>query len=191
MPRPSRKQQSNTIIAKVPSYKLSRQAARRRYDSQPWECYESPVSFASLKTPSQTAWLYVGNRQAPKKFRKFKASYVLSTVEPDGGFELSNDTVDHFEDNDDMDNAKQCILSGARKVDAAIREGKRVLVHCAAGMNRSASICVAYLITYCGWTPGKAIAHVRHRVEVCREVLDVISNSHFECILKCLKPGDA
>ena len=53
--------------------------------------------------------------------------------------------------------AKRCLymhkLRSAQLVDAAIRKKRRVLVHCSAGQNRSASICAAYLILYRGWAP--------------------------------------
>jgi len=182
----------------VPSHKLSRQAAQIRWESQPWEAWESPVAYASLKTPSQPAPLYVGNRKAPKLFRlAVKSPYVLSTVEPsqtDGGSALSDVDV-FFEDEqggeteEDKVVAKRCILRGAQLVDAAIRKKRRVLVHCYAGQNRSASICAAYLILYKGWPPGKAIAHLRHRVEVAREVLEVVQNPCFAQILKRMTPG--
>jgi len=182
----------------VPSHKLGRTAARLRYESQPWEAWASPVPFAGLKTQSQPAPLYVGNRKAPKIFRrKQKAPYVLSTVEPsltDGGWALSDCRVE-FEDKQgaeteaDRIDAKDCIVRGAWLVDAAIRKRKRVLVHCYAGQNRSAAICAAYLILYRGWAPGKAIAHVRHRVEVDREVLEVVQNPCFAQILRRLAPG--
>jgi len=122
---------------------------------------------------------------------------VLSTVTPsqtDGGSALSDVKV-FFEDKqgdeteEDKVTAKRCICRGARLVHEAIRRKKRVLVHCYAGQNRSASICAAYLILYRGWTAAKAIAHVRHRVEVAREVLDVVQNPKFAHILKRLTPG--
>jgi len=184
--------------SKLPSHKLTRKAAKLRYDSQPWaNACDSPVTYANLKTQKQQAPLYVGNRYAPKKFRKaVKAPYVLSTEEPsktDGGFSLSDAKV-LFKDGEGKETdvekvkAKECIVLGAKLVNTAIRKRKRVLVHCYAGQNRSASICAAYLILYAGWTPGNAIKHVRHRVEVAREVLDVVQNPHFAKILKTLKP---
>ena len=191
------------------SHRLSRKAAQRRWESQPWEAWDSPETaagapspYANLKTKSQPAPLYVGNRKAPKRFRtmcraQHKAPYVLSTVTPsntDGGSALTDEDV-FFEDEqggeseEDKITARRCIIRGAKLVDAAIRKRKRVLVHCYAGQNRSASICAAYLILYSGWTPSKAIKYVRHRVEVGREVLEVIDNAVFEQILKKLKPG--
>ena len=185
------------VSSERPSHKLSRRAAQTRWASQPWDAWESPVSYACLATRSQPAPLYVGNRKAPKIFRSaVKSPYVLSTVEPsqsDGGSALSDVQV-FFEDEqgdeteEDKVLAKKCILRGAQLVDAAIRKKRRVLVHCYAGQNRSASICAAYLILYRGWAPAKAIAHLRHRVEVDREVLDVVQNPCFAKILRRLAP---
>ena len=148
------------------SHRLSRKAAQRRWESQPWEAWDSPETaagapspYANLKTKSQPAPLYVGNRKAPKRFRtmcraQHKTPYVLSTVTPsntDGGSALTDEEV-FFEDEqggeseEDKITARRCIIRGAKLVDAAIRKRKRVLVHCYAGQNRSASICAAYLI---------------------------------------------
>jgi len=182
----------------APSHKLSRQAAWLRWESQPWDAWDSPVSYAALKTTTQHAALYVGNRKAPKKFKAaVKSPHVLSTVEPsltDGGWSLSDVRVE-FEDGQGGETeeekviARRCIVRGAELVDAAIRKKKRVLVHCYAGQNRSAAICAAYLIMFKGMAPGKAIAYVRHRVEVAREVLEVVQNPVFARILKRLTPG--
>ena len=68
--------------------------------------------------------------------------------------------------------------------------GKKVLVHCYAGQNRSAAICAAYLILYKSWEPENAINHLRHQIEVDREVLDVLQNSTFTTILSSLGKGE-
>jgi len=202
-PRSEARRTVTAVVAqaesKVPSHKLGRQAAQLRWESQPWEAWDSPVSYASLKTRLQPAALYVGNRKAPKRFREAaKNPYVLSTVEPsrsDGGWDLSDVKVE-FEDGQGSESegeritARDCIIEGAKLVDSAIRKKKRVLVHCYAGQNRSASICAAYLILYQGWTARNAIAHVRHRVNVAREVLEVVQNPCFAQILRRLKPRE-
>jgi protein-tyrosine phosphatase len=49
----------------------------------------------------------------------------------------------------------------ADKMDEVLREGKKVLVHCVAGVSRSASLILAYLIKYKGYTLRRAFQHVR------------------------------
>jgi protein-tyrosine phosphatase len=45
----------------------------------------------------------------------------------------------------------------------ALRAGRRVLVHCAAGINRSSSVCCAALMLMEGLRPQEALARVRER----------------------------
>jgi len=44
-----------------------------------------------------------------------------------------------------------------------MREGKRVLVHCQAGLNRSSMIAARVLMLFKHWTADEAIAHIRQR----------------------------
>ncbi|OSD08412.1 phosphatases II [Trametes coccinea BRFM310] len=41
--------------------------------------------------------------------------------------------------------------------------GARVLVHCAQGVSRSASVAAAFLVAYCNCTPEQAVQHVQAR----------------------------
>lgn len=50
-------------------------------------------------------------------------------------------------------------------IDSKRREGHNVLVHCHAGVSRSATIVVAYLIKFKGWTAFEALSYVRSRRE--------------------------
>merc|ERR1712137_101882 len=140
----------------IPSHKLSRKAAQLRWESQTWDSWESPVSYASLKTPSQPAPLYVGNRKAPKIFKSAqKSPYVISTVEPsqtDGGSALSDVEVffkDEQGDETEKDKvtAEKCILRGAQLVNAAI--GKRSECSCTATPARTAVPPSARRISSC------------------------------------------
>ena len=53
------------------------------------------------------------------------------------------------------------IMAESRWVIERLKAGKRVLVHCAAGMNRSATICCGVLITLEGLTAEDALERVR------------------------------
>jgi hypothetical protein len=58
------------------------------------------------------------------------------------------------------------LLAEAAWVVERLREGRRVLVHCWGGINRSASVCCAALVLLEGITPEEALARVReHHVE--------------------------
>jgi protein-tyrosine phosphatase len=44
-----------------------------------------------------------------------------------------------------------------------ISRGKKVYVHCLAGVGRSATIVICYLIKYCSYSPKEAVEYVRAR----------------------------
>jgi dual specificity MAP kinase phosphatase len=52
-------------------------------------------------------------------------------------------------------------------IDAAAKARTRVLVHCGAGVSRSASLVIAYLIRANGWSAERALAHAQR----CRSVV--------------------
>lgn len=63
---------------------------------------------------------------------------------------------------------------------SAIRGGNNVLVHCAAGISRSASICIAYLLyTHQSWTPKDAFAFLKQKRKI------VQPNPGFESQINC------
>lgn len=52
-------------------------------------------------------------------------------------------------------------------IDQYVARGGNVLVHCAAGISRSASTCAAYLIMYNGMTAQQAISFIKSRKPEC------------------------
>ncbi len=48
-------------------------------------------------------------------------------------------------------------------VEAALERQERVLIHCAAGISRSATLMAAYLMWKNGWTRDAAIDHIKQR----------------------------
>lgn len=57
--------------------------------------------------------------------------------------------------------ARERILEGASMVADALSKGRRTLVHCAWGQNRSGTICCAYAVLYAGMSADAAIEYVR------------------------------
>lgn len=121
--------------------------------------------------PSIHPLLYVGNEISPG-IGHFDA--VISTVVPRCAKtgrarpELSTAAV-HFEDGrgsesyDEAKEAKRCILEGCAHVAEAIAAGKRTLVNCAWGQNRSGAICCAFAVLHAGTPPAEAISYVQAR----------------------------
>lgn len=60
----------------------------------------------------------------------------------------------------DESRARAAFVEGARFVDRAVRQGKRTLVHCSFGQNRSTGICIAYAVLYLQWSTDAAISYV-------------------------------
>ena len=57
-----------------------------------------------------------------------------------------------------MDN----FLEGASKLNEWISHGKKVFVHCFAGMSRSISVVITYFMVYKGWSYEVAFNHLKH-----------------------------
>jgi hypothetical protein len=120
--------------------------------------------------PDMDPLLYVGNEIAAAH-----GTYdvVISTVQPrDKNGRSTPHLTTHavmFQDGqghetrDGVEEARRCILEGARHVAAEIAAGKSVLVHCAWGQNRSCAICCAFAVLHRGFTAYEAIAYVRER----------------------------
>jgi hypothetical protein len=89
----------------------------------------------------------------------------LSGIENPWAFLTGRHPADRFAPKGEMRAGMRAaeLLDEARWVAAALREGRRVLVHCAAGINRSASVCCAALILLEELSPEAALARLRER----------------------------
>jgi len=149
------------------------------------------MSFVSLKKIHPS--LYIGNVDAAQKNIW---THVLCTA---GCRHESSNSVTNcpFLDTMDIDRqpvweAEYHIRNGALLLDIILRkktnEESTVLVHCQAGMNRSASVIVAYAIGI-GWTAQDAIDYVRSqnstRLQV-RPKAAAVTNRVFEFVLQNL-----
>jgi len=54
-------------------------------------------------------------------------------------------------------------LEGATVLDTWINDGKNIIVHCFAGISRSVSVVITYLMVYKGWTYDLAFQHIKLR----------------------------
>ena len=68
-----------------------------------------------------------------------------------------------------MDDATEDILTVFKeycpKIDEMIKSGGRVLVHCALGISRSASLCAAYLMYRLGKSPNNCISNIHRPIK--------------------------
>jgi atypical dual specificity phosphatase len=54
-------------------------------------------------------------------------------------------------------------LEGATVLDTWINDGKNIMVHCFAGISRSVSVVITYLMVYKGWSYDLAFQHIKLR----------------------------
>ena len=153
--------------------------------------------------PAFSPLLFVGNEVAAAH-GSFDA--VLSAVVPrDATGALAPHLTTHelhFEDGqgsetaEEIEVARACMLAGAASVAEAVGAGKRTLVHCSWGQNRSSVICCAYAIIHRGIGADEAIAHVRARNLACRHYWGqqppggAMHNAVFCELLRELERGD-
>jgi protein-tyrosine phosphatase len=58
---------------------------------------------------------------------------------------------------------KKYFLEAASVLDRWIREDKKIMVHCFAGMSRSVSVVITYFMVYKGWSFDLAYGHLKQR----------------------------
>ena len=82
------------------------------------------------------------------------------------GYPYSRDRIGHkipLEDNVADENTVARFLEGAAKLNEWVSQGRRVIVHCMAGMSRSVSVVITYLMYYKGWSYQTAYTLVKLR----------------------------
>merc|ERR1711881_533999 len=62
-----------------------------------------------------------------------------------------------------LDNVHTNIQQHFERAIAFIRNNRRVLVHCHAGISRSATLCAAYLISQHGWNTTEAVRFLQSK----------------------------
>ena len=113
--------------------------------------------------------LYIGPWEARSDVEKLNVKCVVSVLtNKERGYsiypaELPENVIEHSYDINDVPNATlepvldQCLSI----IHQTLTAGSGVLVHCAAGISRSASVIIAYLIQYEGMTMTDAIRHLK------------------------------
>ena len=82
------------------------------------------------------------------------------------GYPYSKDRIGHkisIEDNVADEKTLDRFMEGAAKLNEWISQGRRIIVHCMAGMSRSVSVVITYLIVYKGWSYQTAYTLVKLR----------------------------
>lgn len=118
-------------------------------------------------------WLYLGSAADACKLdrlTRFGVTHIVCVAEElspafeDGKFEYT-----HVKAKDASDYDMLAELPGLCEVLADVRakyargESVCVLVHCAAGLSRSAAVVVAYLVRHAGFTVDRALEHIQSR----------------------------
>jgi len=139
----------------------------RRDDPKPRGCDDVP-GYARL--PSWSSLLYVGNQRSA--WHGDFETVISATIPkgPDGHQAPSMMTHAILFDDLRGSESRACaafarsrIIDGAKMVAAALKAGKKTLVHCEWGQNRSCSICCAYAVIFLRWTADAVIHYVRER----------------------------
>jgi len=132
------------------------------------EGYEEMPGFAHL--PDISPLLFFGNMRSPAcgnfdevistcmpADRRGEPAPMLTT------FNIPFDDGEGRETDEGVEIATQCIMHAVTVVAEAISAGRRTLVHCEYGQNRSGVICCAYAVLCMGWTAKNAVKYIRER----------------------------
>ncbi|KAH9834696.1 dual specificity protein phosphatase 12, partial [Teratosphaeria destructans] len=116
--------------------------------------------------------LYIGGLFTLRRREALRAagiSHVLSVLRPPldptlfDGFQHQLVEVDDVDDENLLEHFPAC----NRFIQHALETGGGVLVHCAMGKSRSATIACAYLMRRHGLTPDQALAQIRASRPLC------------------------
>jgi dual specificity phosphatase 12 len=127
-----------------------------------------------LESSNKTGALYLGNRFAANDEYFLTNNRITSILSVASAFELLHEKVDSYkqvmaDDEDDYDltqHFKECF----EFIDEQRHSNKNVLVHCMAGVSRSAAIVVGYL-KYT--SPEKDFDHIHSQVKKSRPCIKI------------------
>lgn len=121
-----------------------------------------------VEVPHISPLLYIGNQYSAASGEFDEVISACMPLDLDGypAKQLCNKTV-LFDDWEGLESeqaaaaAAHSIVAGAELVNDALDSGKRTLVHCEYGQNRSGAICCAYAVLFKQWTAMEAIDYFR------------------------------
>ena len=124
---------------------------------------------AQIAQITPNLWLCGVANIKEENLRDLDITHVLNTAEElrdfkypvvDGvGLCIKHITMRDSEDEDLLHYLDTCV----DHVHSVVESGGNILVHCVAGVSRSASVCIAYLVKYQNTSLKKAYFHVLHR----------------------------
>jgi protein tyrosine phosphatase len=108
--------------------------------------------------------LWLGDETSPRAINQLGITHVVRALSPDYprpllpvmAFEIAM-----FDDPSSAEAMRRTLPAALAFIDRAIADGGRVLVHCQAGISRSATIVVAWVMRRHGIPVHAALAHVR------------------------------
>jgi len=109
----------------------------------------------------------LGNLYLGGKRDAIKADYdVIFSILGNDEDNTVFDNVTRMDDTMEQD-IIQIVHQMADKLDAALSNGKKVLLHCHAGVSRSAALLIGYLMLKHNMTYDDAFMHIRMKRNVC------------------------
>lgn len=136
--------------------------ALRFYDQFMRKLTGAPVWHLSRVTEG----LYVGGQHYPHGWEAMKARGITAVVNLrekhhcDRAKGVSGESYRHFYTVDNTPISQECLEDGARFIDAEIKNGGSVYVHCGVGVGRAPTQAAAYLI-YIGYTAEQALRMIK------------------------------
>ena len=115
--------------------------------------------------------------------REYQITHILNCAEEEPNrYPKKNVTVIHIPLTDDEDeNAMNQIVQGAQILAVWMNTGAKTIVHCKAGISRSVTVVLAYLIIYKNYTYNQAYLFVQEKRNI------IYPNDFYRKLLKDLE----
>ena len=132
---------------------------------------------------TEKIWISPGNVAREKDFLlDNNIGYIINCAEEESTNYPNQIPFTHIPMIDDEDiHAMDQITKGAHQIQIALKEDRNVLVHCKAGISRSATVVLAYLIIYKNMKFNDAYKLVQRERPIIRP------NTFYVCLLKMLE----
>ncbi len=117
-----------------------------------------------VKIPTNTpGYLFLASRSIVNSLQKHEISYLVSVTNISKINSVNHDIIDigDTRDPENVEILRELLPGILEKIHIELCSGKNVGVHCNAGVSRSPTVVIAYLMKFCNMTFAESFNHVQ------------------------------